>query len=55
MDHALTTLDLIQIVLMVAACYACYWKGRFAGIEDVINELLDRDIINLKDLEDMEP
>jgi len=55
MDQSITTMDLIQIALLVAACYGCYWKGRFSGIEDVINELLDREIIDPKDLENMEP
>jgi len=54
-DVVLTGGDLIQICLMLAACYACYWKGRTEGIEDTVTELIDRGLLDLKELEEEEP
>ncbi len=38
-----TGADLIQIVLMLAACYACYVKGKVEGIEDKKYRIKDTD------------
>jgi len=54
-DVVLTGGDLIQICLMLAACYACYWKGRNEGIEDTVTELIDRGLLDIKELEEEEP
>ena len=51
-DVALTVGDLLQIALMLVACYACYWKGRNEGIEETVIELIDRGLLNAEDLEE---
>jgi hypothetical protein len=54
MDDVLFTLgDLIQIALMLAACYACYVKGELRGIEETVTELIDRGLLDEKELEEM--
>jgi hypothetical protein len=54
MDDVLFTLgDLIQIALMLAACYACYIKGELRGIEETVTELIDRGLLDEKELEEM--
>ena len=54
MDDVLFTLgDLIQIALMLAACYACYIKGELKGIEETVTELIDRGLLDEKELEEM--
>jgi len=47
--------DLIQIALMLVTCYACYWKGRYEGIEDTVIELIERGLLDVEELEDEEP
>ncbi len=54
-DVVLTGGDLIQIALMLAACYACYWKGRQEGIEETVTELIDRGLLDVEELENEEP
>ena len=54
-DIVLTGGDLIQICLMLAACYACYWKGRHEGMEDIVLELIDRGLLDAEKLEEEEP
>jgi hypothetical protein len=54
-DVVLTVGDLIQIALMLVACYACYWKGRNEGIEDIVLELIDRGLLDAEELEEEEP
>ncbi len=54
-DVFLTGGDLIQIALMLAACYACYWKGRQEGIEETVTELIDRGLLDVEELENEEP
>ena len=54
-DVFLTGGDLIQIALMLVACYACYWKGRNEGIEDTVIELINRGLLDAEELEEEEP
>lgn len=51
----LTGGDLIQISLFLAACYACYWKGRNEGIEDTVIELIERGLLDVEKLDKEEP
>ena len=54
MNETLFTLgDVIQIALMLAACYACYVKGELKGIEETVTELIDRGLLDEKELEEM--
>ncbi len=54
MDDVLFTLgDLIQIALMLAACHACYVRGELKGIEETVTELIDRGLLDEKELEEM--
>ena len=40
MNEALLSVgDVIQIALMLAACYACYIRGELKGIEETVTEL----------------
>lgn len=54
-DAILSVGDLIQIALMLVACYACYWKGRYDGIDETLTELIDRGLIDVEELEEEEP
>jgi len=54
-DAILSVGDLIQIVLMLVACYACYWKGRYDGIDETLTELVDKGLIDLEEIEEEEP
>ena len=54
-DAILSVGDLIQIVLMLVACYACYWKGKYEGIEETVTELIDRGLLDVEELEEEEP
>ena len=49
----ISVMDIIQIALLLAACFACYVNGKIKGISSVINDLLDHGKITLKDLEEM--
>ena len=51
-DVFLTGGDLIQIALMLVACYA---KGRNEGIEDTVIELIERGLLDAEELEEEEP
>lgn len=44
-------LDLIQIFLLLAACWACFFWGKVIGIGDTIVTLLEKRIITEKDLD----
>lgn len=52
-DVLFTGGDLIQITLMLAACYACYIKGELKGIEETVTELIERGLLDEKELEEM--
>jgi hypothetical protein len=54
-DIFLTGGDLLQIALMLVACYACYWKGKYEGIEETVTELIDRGLLDVEELENEEP
>jgi hypothetical protein len=54
-DVVLTGGDVIQIALMLIACYACYWKGKYEGIEETVIELIDRGLLDAEALEEEEP
>ena len=54
-DVVLTGGDLIQITLMLVACYACYWRGKYEGIEETVTELIDRGLLDVEELEKEEP
>ena len=54
-DAILSVGDLIQIALMLVACYACYWKGRYDGIDETLTELIDRGLIDVEELDEEEP
>ena len=54
MNDVLFTLgDVIQIALLLVACYACYVKGELKGIEETVTELIDRGLLDEKELEEM--
>jgi len=44
-------LDITQIFLQLAACYACYAWGKTVGIGSAIEALLHKKIITDEDLE----
>ena len=54
-DAILSVGDLIQIALMLVACYACNWKGRYDGIDETLTELIDRGLIDVEELQEEEP
>jgi len=54
-DILLTGGDLLQIALMLVACYACYLKGKYEGIEETVTELIDRGLLDVEELENEEP
>lgn len=54
-DVLITGADLLQIALMLAACYACYVKGKVEGVEDAVTELIDRGLLDVEELEKEEP
>ena len=54
-EVVLTGGDIIQIALMLIACYACYWKGKYEGIEETGIELIDRGLLDAEALEEEEP
>ncbi len=47
----LNWMDIVQILLLLGACYACYAWGKVNGIGDCIEALLERKIITEKDLD----
>jgi hypothetical protein len=47
----LNWLDITQIVLLLAACYACFLWGKFNGIDAAVSLLLEKRIITETDLE----
>jgi hypothetical protein len=46
-------LDLVQIFLQLAACYACFQWGRVNGIGVTIEALLHKKIITEEDLDSL--
>ena len=47
-------LDLTQIILLLAACWACFAWGRMSGISAAVNLLLEKKIITERDLEKLQ-
>jgi hypothetical protein len=54
-DVVLTVGDLLQIALMLVACYACYRQGRSEGMVDIVLDLIDRGLLDAEELEEEEP
>jgi hypothetical protein len=44
-------LDVIQIILLLLACYASFAWGKYTGISGTVEMFLDRKIITEADLE----
>lgn len=44
-------LDLSQIILLLAACYACFLAGKFRGVHAIIDLLLEKELIKESDLD----
>ena len=53
MDHVITLGDILQKALLMAACFACYVRGKIAGMELILNDLLNREKIKLEDVTDL--
>jgi len=53
MDHVITFGDILQLALLLAACFACYVRGKITGIELILNDLLNREKIKLEDVTDL--
>lgn len=47
----LSTLDFIQILLLVFACYCCYLAGKLNGAVNLASRLIDANIITFEQLE----
>lgn len=45
-----TLLDLVQIALLLATCYACYLKGVNKGIGDTLDFFEEQGLIEKEDL-----
>lgn len=43
-------MDLIQIALLLAACYASYVAGRVTGIETTVDALMDKKLFTEEQL-----
>lgn len=42
----MTTFEIIEIVLLLAACYACYNAGVNRGISDIIDLIIDGKLVS---------
>lgn len=47
MEQTFTLYDIIQICLMLAACYACRMSGYMKGISDTVGFFEDKGIIEI--------
>lgn len=45
--------EIIEIALLLLACYACYQAGIKKGITDTIDLVIDNDMITVDDLNKM--
>jgi len=45
MNYTFTLYDMIQIALMLAACYACFKWGHNKGVEDTLDYLESEGVI----------
>jgi hypothetical protein len=51
MINELSWLNISEIVLLVSACWACYFRGKVSGVHAVIDLFLEQKIITPRDLE----
>jgi len=51
MSINLDWLNILEILLLVSACWACYFRGRVNGVHSVIELFLEEKIITPRDLE----
>lgn len=49
MEQIFTLYDIIQIVLLLAACWACRCAGYYKGISDTLDFFHDKGIIDITD------
>ena len=47
-------LDVIQILLLVGACWACFNAGKIKGITEIIETMLYKRMITMEDLKKLE-
>lgn len=47
-DHFLSLADLIQLVLMLAACYGCYRRGITVGTISTLEKLEQMGVVKLQ-------
>lgn len=45
----MSTYEIIEIVLLLLACYACYQAGVRKGIADTVELVLDNDLVTPED------
>ena len=48
-----TMMNVIEILLLLAACFTCYHAGRFSGAVGMVNMMLDNDIIDEEHLDEL--
>lgn len=48
-----TVMDVIQILLLLLACFLCYHAGRFSGAVGMVNLMLDNNIIDEEHLDEL--
>lgn len=48
-----TMMNLIELVLLLLACFTCYHAGRFSGAVGMVNMMLDNDIIKEEQLDEL--
>lgn len=48
-----TMMNLIELVLLLLACFTCYHAGRFSGAVGMVNMMLDNEIIDEKHLDEL--
>jgi hypothetical protein len=51
MSIDITWLNISEIILLLSACWACYFRGRVNGVHSVIELFLEEKIITPRDLE----
>jgi hypothetical protein len=44
--------DIIQIVLLLAACYCCKVYGFYQGVQDTVQTLIDQGVLKEEDITD---
>lgn len=51
MNIDITWLNISEIILLLSACWACYFRGRVNGVHSVIDLFLEEKIITPRDLQ----